>query len=70
LGNEAEFGIGLGLDNNFAVRVIKAVGNYGEIYERNLGAESRLKIAPGLNSLGATSDPEQGFRLIPSIRSD
>jgi hypothetical protein len=45
LGNKAVFGAGLGLDNNFAVKVIKAVGNYGKIYECSLGEYSRLKIA-------------------------
>jgi general L-amino acid transport system substrate-binding protein len=64
LGNEAEFGIGLGLDNNFAVRVIKAVGNYGEIYERNLGEGSRLKIARGLNNLWNKG----GLQYAPPVR--
>jgi len=64
LGNEAEFGIGLGLDNDFAVRVIKAVGNYGEIYERNLGEDSRLKIARGLNNLWNKG----GLQYAPPVR--
>jgi general L-amino acid transport system substrate-binding protein len=33
------------------VKVIKAVGNYGEIYERNIGSGSALKIDRGLNNL-------------------
>jgi general L-amino acid transport system substrate-binding protein len=37
LGTEGQFGSLLGLDNDFMVNVIKAVGNYGEIYDRNLG---------------------------------
>ncbi len=41
----------LGLDKDWVVRVISQVGNYGEIYERNLGARSPLKIARGLNAL-------------------
>ena len=64
LGNEAEFGTGLGLDNNFAVKVIKAVGNYGEIYERNLGEGSRLKIARGLNNLWNKG----GLQYAPPVR--
>ena len=51
LGKEAEFGRGLELENNFAAQVIKAVGNYGEIFERNLGSSSRLKITRGQNNL-------------------
>jgi len=46
LGATGNLGQLLGLDNDFAVKVIKAVGNYGEIYERNLGP---LGIPRGLN---------------------
>ena len=51
LGAEGEFGKGIGLDNDWVVRVVKAVGNYGEIYERNVGPSTPLKIARGLNNL-------------------
>ncbi|MDX2212538.1 MAG: amino acid ABC transporter substrate-binding protein [Oculatellaceae cyanobacterium bins.114] len=51
LGAEGDLGTQLGLPNDFMVRVIKAVGNYGEIYERNVGESSDLKIPRGLNSL-------------------
>ena len=51
LGKDGDLGKGIGLDNDFAVKIIKAVGNYGEIYDRNVGANSRLKIARGLNNL-------------------
>jgi general L-amino acid transport system substrate-binding protein len=64
LGSEAEFGAGLGLDNDFAVKVIRAVGNYGEIYERNLGSQSRLKIARGLNNLWNKG----GLQYAPPVR--
>ena len=37
LGVEGDFGKGLGLTNDWAYRIIKAVGNYGEIFERNVG---------------------------------
>jgi general L-amino acid transport system substrate-binding protein len=40
-----------GLDPQWAVRVIKAHGNYGEIFDRNLGAESPFKMERGLNQL-------------------
>ncbi|MEQ1649247.1 MAG: amino acid ABC transporter substrate-binding protein, partial [Hyphomicrobiaceae bacterium] len=51
LGKEGEFGKGLGLDNDWVVRIVTNVGNYGESYERNVGAGSRLKIDRGLNKL-------------------
>lgn len=44
-------GEGLGLTNDFAYRVIKQVGNYGEIYDRNLGANSQFKLPRGQNDL-------------------
>jgi general L-amino acid transport system substrate-binding protein len=45
------FGEGLGLDKQWAVRIVRAVGNYGEIYERNLGGGSALGIPRGMNQL-------------------
>ena len=47
LGVEGSYGEGLGLTNDWAYRIIKAVGNYGEIFERNVGMGSPIKIAPG-----------------------
>ena len=49
----AEGGLGkmLGLDDAWALRAMRAAGNYSEIYERNLGVESRLGIPRGLNQL-------------------
>ncbi len=41
----------LGLDSDCFYRVIKQVGNYGEIFERNIGSKSPLKIKRGLNNL-------------------
>jgi general L-amino acid transport system substrate-binding protein len=51
LGKTGEFGSRLGLDNAWALTMIRAVGNYGEIFERNLGQGSPLKLARGLNGL-------------------
>jgi general L-amino acid transport system substrate-binding protein len=51
LGAEKDLGKQLGLPNDYMVQAIKAVGNYGEIYERNIGAQSALKIDRGLNNL-------------------
>jgi general L-amino acid transport system substrate-binding protein len=51
LGKDGDFGAPVGLPADFAVNVIKAVGNYGEIFDRNVGAGSPLKIERGLNAL-------------------
>lgn len=51
LGLEGDLGKNMGLTNDFAARVVKHVGNYGEIYERNLGAKSKLNLPRALNRL-------------------
>ena len=51
LGKEGEFGKGIGLDSDWAYQIVKKVGNYGEVYDRTVGADSRLKIDRGLNKL-------------------
>lgn len=51
LGTEGDLGKGAGLSNDFVARIIKHVGNYGEIYERNLGKNSELKLDRGPNKL-------------------
>ncbi len=50
LGVEGTFGVDLGLDADWAARAIAAVGNYGEMFDRNLGASSKLQIERGLNN--------------------
>lgn len=50
LGSEGTFGVDMGLDADWAARAIKAVGNYGEMFDRNLGQASTLKIDRGLNA--------------------
>ena len=44
-------GKGLGLDDRWAARAIAAVGNYGEMFERNLGVNSELELERGPNAL-------------------
>lgn len=44
LGQEADFDAGLGLPSDFAVRIIRHVGNYDEIYERNVGPDTPLGL--------------------------
>ncbi|MBF0248967.1 MAG: transporter substrate-binding domain-containing protein, partial [Alphaproteobacteria bacterium] len=51
LGGEPGIGRGFGLDDEWAYRVIKAVGNYGEIFDRNVGEGSPFKMSRGLNRL-------------------
>lgn len=51
LGLTPGLGRALGLDDQWAYRVIKQVGNYGEVYERSFGAQSALKLPRGINDL-------------------
>ncbi len=51
LGATDELGKSLGLDKDWAYRIVKQVGNYGEVFNRNLGAGSPLKLERGLNAL-------------------
>ena len=51
LGSEGNLGKMLGLDKEWAKRVIKAQGNYAEIFERNLGLKTPVGLARGLNAL-------------------
>ena len=51
LGVEGDLGDKLGLSNDFVVNVIRATGNYGEIYNRHLGPDSAVPIPRGLNQL-------------------
>jgi general L-amino acid transport system substrate-binding protein len=51
LGVEGKFGEGLGVSNDWAANVIKQVGNYGEVFDSNVGARSPLNLPRGLNNL-------------------
>ncbi len=64
LGLEGGFGAGLGLSNDWVVAIVKAVGNYGESFERNLGSGSPLKIPRGMNALWKNG----GLHYPPPIR--
>jgi general L-amino acid transport system substrate-binding protein len=50
LGVEGDFGERLGLSRTWALDAVAGVGSYGEIFERNLGAQSPLDLARGLNA--------------------
>ncbi len=64
LGTEGKLGEAMGLPNDWAARIIKHVGNYGESFDRNVGAGSRLKIARGQNALWTNG----GLQYAPPIR--
>ncbi len=51
LGEDKDFGSSIGLPKEWAVNLIKAVGNYGEIFERNIGTKTPLEIQRGQNAL-------------------
>lgn len=51
LGLEGNFGPSIGLDNHFIANVIRAVGNYGEIFERNFGPATDAAVVRGQNAL-------------------
>jgi general L-amino acid transport system substrate-binding protein len=64
VGTEGSYGEQLGLTKDWAVRIIKLVGNYGEVFEKNVGAGSPLKIDRGLNKLWSKG----GLQYAPPIR--
>ncbi len=64
LGLEGHFGEKIGLDAAWAANAIRAVGNYGELFERNVGRDSPLKISRGLNRLWR----DEGLLYAPPIR--
>ena len=64
LGVEGEFGKDLKLPKDWAVQIVKQVGNYGEIFDRNVGAGSELKIERGLNALWNKG----GLQYAPPVR--
>ena len=64
LGTSEDTGKLLGLDKDWAYRAIKAVGNYGEIFERNVGPKSALKLPRGANNLWNKG----GLMYAPPIR--
>lgn len=61
LGVEGAYGEGMGLTKDWAYRIIKAVGNYGEIYEATVGENSPLKIKRGPNALWSKGGLQYGF---------
>jgi general L-amino acid transport system substrate-binding protein len=64
VGTEGNFGEQLGLSKAWAERIVRLVGNYGEVFERNLGTGSRLGIPRGINNLWNKG----GIQYAPPIR--
>ncbi|MBR0712905.1 amino acid ABC transporter substrate-binding protein [Bradyrhizobium liaoningense] len=64
LGTDGNFGEQLGLTKDWVVRIVKHVGNYGDVFDRNVGSGSPLGIARGLNGLWNKG----GLQYAPPIR--
>jgi len=64
VGLDGDYGTQLGLTNDWVVRIVGAIGNYGETYERNLGVDSPLGIPRGMNQLWNRG----GIQYAPPIR--
>lgn len=64
LGAEGELGVNLGLDAEWAKRIVMQVGNYSESFERNVGMDSPLQLQRGLNALWS----QGGILYAPAMR--
>ena len=64
LGREGAYGDAVGLDAGWAANAIRAVGNYGEMFERNVGKDTPLGIERGLNALWT----DGGLQYAPPVR--
>ena len=76
LGTEGKFGEAIGLTNDWAYRIIKHVGNYGEIFERTSARARKLKIKRGQNALWTKGGLQYGIadplidHVMTGVRSD
>ena len=64
LGLEVDLGRSLGLSADWTQRIVRQVGNYGEIFERNLGQKSALRLERRLNNLASKG----GLQMSPPFR--
>jgi general L-amino acid transport system substrate-binding protein len=64
LGVQGDFGKPMGLDAKWAYNIIKAVGNYGEVFDRNVGKDSQLKIDRGVNKLWTDGGIQYGMPIV------
>ena len=64
LGVDSTFGEGIGIGNDWVANIVAQVGNYGEVYEKNLGLDTPLKLDRGVNALWS----QGGLQYAPPIR--
>ncbi len=64
LGTDADYGEKMGLTKDWAARIIRLVGNYAEVFDRNLGVKTQLGIPRGINQLWSMG----GILYAPPIR--
>ncbi len=64
LGEAGDLGVAMSLNNHFCYQIIKQVGNYGQIYDRNLGPETPFNLPRGLNALYT----DGGIQYAPPFR--
>ncbi|WP_104203026.1 amino acid ABC transporter substrate-binding protein [Billgrantia saliphila] len=64
LGRDGNYGEAMGLGADWAYQIVKQVGNYGEVFERNVGAGSEFGIERGQNALWT----EGGLQYAPPVR--
>ncbi|MCL4805010.1 MAG: amino acid ABC transporter substrate-binding protein [Anaerolineae bacterium] len=65
LGETGDLGVAMGINNDFCYQIVKQVGNYGEIYDRNLGPDTPFNLPRGLNALYTTPG---GIQYAPPFR--
>lgn len=63
LGKDKNFGESIGLSQDWVVNIVKAVGNYGEIFERNIGVDTPLQIQRGQNALWTKGGLQYGMPI-------
>jgi general L-amino acid transport system substrate-binding protein len=64
LGRDGDYGEKLGLTRDWVARIVRHVGSYSDVYERNIGMKSRVMIPRGLNHLWSSG----GIQYAPPIR--
>ena len=64
LGEAGDLGVAMGISNDFCYQIVKQVGNYGEIYNRNLGPDTPFDLPRGLTALST----EGGIQYAPPFR--
>jgi general L-amino acid transport system substrate-binding protein len=64
VGTDGAYGEQIGLTRDWAARIVKLVGNYEEVFERNVGTGSKLGIPRGINNLWTSG----GIQYAPPIR--